>query len=222
MALSRVAVQKLYTRRADHYSPFLGACRSPRGFQALLERSRFLRPGLRVLDAGCGSGKATFVLLELLRQQQFDYQRVDAFDLTPAVLDRFQRVVGALGIARVRLCQADVLALGALPSSWTEYDLILSVSMLEYLPKEELSRALSGLRARLAPGGNMLVVITRKTAETKILIEWLWHAERYTKKELLLAFETAGFRDPSFLTFPWPYFWLNRASYVVAASRSSI
>lgn len=218
MALSRVAVQELYTRRADHYSAFIGAFQSPRGFHALLERSLLLRPGLRVLDAGCGSGKATFVLLETLQQNHFDYKKVDAFDLTPAQLDRFQRVVDVLGITRVRLYQADVLALEALPSSWTDYDLILSVSMLEYLRKEELSRALSGLRARLAPGGNLLVVITRKTPEAKVLIEWLWHAERYTKKELLLAFEEAGFRDPSFLTFPWPYSWLNRASYVVAAS----
>ena len=218
MALSSVAVQKLYTRRADHYRAFIGAFQSPRGFQALLERSLLLRPGLRVLDAGCGSGKATFVLLEALQQNHFDYKKVDAFDLTPAQLDRFQRVVDVLGITRVRLCQADVLALEALPSSWTDYDLILSVSMLEYLPKEELARALSSLRARLAPGGNMLVVITRKTPEAKVLIEWLWHAERYKKKELLLAFKNAGFRDPSFLTFPWPYFWLNRASYVVAAS----
>ena len=218
MALSSVAVQELYTRRADHYTAFIGAFQSPRGFQALLERSLLLRPGLRVLDAGCGSGKATFVLLEALQQNHFDYKKVDAFDLTPAQLDRFQRVVDVLGITRVRLCQADVLALEALPSSWTNYDLILSVSMLEYLPKEELSRALSGLRARLALGGNILVVITRKTPEAKVLIEWLWHAERYKKNELLLAFKKAGFRDPSFLTFPWPYFWLNRASYVVAAS----
>jgi len=218
VVLSGVAVQKLYTRRADHYSAFIGAFQSPRGFQALLKRSLFLRPGLRVLDAGCGSGKATFVLLEALRQDHFDYKKVDAFDLTPAMLDRFQRVVDALGVTGVRLRQADVLALEALPSSWKDYDLILSVSMLEYLPKEALSRALSGLRARLAPGGNILVVITRKTAETKVLIEWLWHAERYTKKELLAAFKKAGFRDPTFLTFPWRYFWLNRASYVVAAS----
>jgi ubiquinone/menaquinone biosynthesis C-methylase UbiE len=73
-----------------------------------------------VLDAGCGSGKATLVLLEALQQNRFDYKKVDAFDLTPALLDRFQRVVDALSISGVRLCQADVLALEALPSSWTD------------------------------------------------------------------------------------------------------
>lgn len=65
------------------------------------------------------------------------------------------------------------------------------------------------------------MVITRKTPETKVLIEWWWHAERYTKNELLRAFEEAGFRNPAFLKFPLRYTWLNRASYGVEA-RSAI
>jgi cyclopropane fatty-acyl-phospholipid synthase-like methyltransferase len=117
----------------------------------------------------------------------------------------------------VQLQQADVLALGTLPSSWTNYDLIVSASMLEYLPKRELSRALAGLSARLTPDGHIVVVITRKTPETKVLIDWWWHAERYTKNELLSAFAEAGFRNSVFVRFPWCYFWLNRANYVVVA-----
>jgi hypothetical protein len=99
------------------------------------------------------------------------------------------------GLSRVQLRQADVLALDTLPASWADYDLILSASMLEYLPKQELPRALHGLRARLAPNRHMLVVITRKTLETKALIEGWWHAELYTREELLCAFGQAGFQD---------------------------
>ena len=87
--------------------------------------------------------------------------------------------------------------------------------MLEYLPKHDLQRALTGLRARLAPDGHILVMITRKTLETKVLIDWWWHAERYTKNELLRAFDEAGLRTPVFRRFPWRYFWLNRANYVI-------
>ncbi len=43
--------------------------------------------------------------------------------------------------------------------------------------------------------GHILVIITKKTPETKILIEWWWHAERYTKRELLRAFEEAEFLE---------------------------
>ena len=89
--------------------------------------------------------------------------------------------------------------------------------MLEYLPKRDLPRAHAGLSSRLTPDGHILVMITRKTPETKVLIDWWWHAERHTKNELLHAFAEAGFRNSVFERSPWRYFWLNRANYVVEA-----
>ena len=219
MALSRSAVQELYTTGIDRYSSLIAAFRSQQGMQELLESSPLLRTGLRVLDAGCGFGMATFAFIEALRQKNLDYKSIDGFDLTRAMLSRFQEALEARGVTRVQLRQADVLALETLPSSWTNYDLILSTSMLEYLPKADLPRALQGLRTRLAPNGHGLVMITRKTPETKILMESGWHAQRYTKDELLLALEGAGFRDPVFRRIPWRYFWLNRGSYVFEARR---
>lgn len=217
MPLSRLAVQELHTKGIDRYSSFITAFESPKGIQALLQRSSLLRPGLRVLDAGCGFGVVTFAFLGALREKNLDYKSIDAFDLTPAMLCRFQNTLEARGITRVQVLQADVLALETLPPSWTNYDLVLSASMLEYLPKQDLPRALQGLHARMAPGGRILVLISRKTPETKVLIEWWWHAERYTKNELLRAFREAGFQDPAFLQFPLRYTWLNRATYAVEA-----
>jgi cyclopropane fatty-acyl-phospholipid synthase-like methyltransferase len=217
MSLSRLAVRDLYTRGIDRYSSFIAAFQSPQGIRELLQRSSLLRSGLRVLDAGCGFGVMTFAFLEALRQKNLDYKSIDAFDLTPAMVCRFQKTLEVRGVTRVQLLQADVLAIETLPPSWTNYDLILSASMLEYLPKQDLPRALQGLHARMAPGGRILVLITRKTPETKVLIEWWWHAERYTKNELLRAFEEAGFQDPAFLRFPMRYIWLNRATYAVEA-----
>jgi cyclopropane fatty-acyl-phospholipid synthase-like methyltransferase len=134
------------------------------------------------------------------------------------MLSRFQQEIERRRIERVQLCQADVMSMEALPPSWREYDLILSASMLEYLPKQDLPSALAGLRARLAVGGHMLVMITRKTPETRVLIEWVWKAERYTKCELIESFHRAGFRDLQWFRFPRKYFWLNRANYVVVAA----
>ena len=170
-----------------------------------------------MLDAGCGFGMATFAFLEALRERNLDYESVDAFDLTSAMLARFQSKLETRGVSRVQLQQADVLSLETLPPSWTNYDLIISASMLEYLAKEDLPRALAGLHGRLAPDGYILIVITRKTPETKVLVEWWWHAERYTKNELLRALDEGGFRTPVFQRFPWRYLWLNRANYVVEA-----
>jgi len=217
--LSRSAIQELYTVGIDRYSSFIGFFRSQQATQALLQSSDLLRPGLRVLDAGCGFGMVTFALLDVLQQRNFDYQRVDAFDLTPAMLARFRQTLETHGIPRVQLRQADVLALDTLPPSWTDYDLIVSASMLEYLPRQELPRALEALRTRLAPGGDILIVISRKVPETKALIQWWWHAERYTGRELRRIFEQAGIQDPEFRRFPARYFWLNRANYVVGTRR---
>jgi len=217
MQLTRLAIQELYTEGIDRYGAFIGFFRSRQAIQALLQGSDLLHPGLRVLDAGCGFGTVTFALLEALRQKNFNYQGVDAFDLTPAMLARFQQTLETHGITRVQLRQADVLALETLPPSWTDYDLILSASMLEYLPRPELPRVLEVMRARLAPGGHILVVITRKVPETKALIQWWWQAERYTAKELRRTFEQAGFHYPVFRRFPRRYFWLNRANYVIEA-----
>ncbi|HXE91726.1 MAG TPA: class I SAM-dependent methyltransferase [Terriglobales bacterium] len=219
MSLSRQAVQELYTQGIDRYHSFISAFQSPEGMKALLQSSTLMRPGLRVLDAGCGFGMATFALIEALRAKSLDYQRIDAFDLTPAMLLRFRRELEARDIAGVQLRQADVLALDTLPATWTDYDLILSASMLEYLPRLELPRALEALRARLAPDGHLLVVITCKTPETKVFIEWLWGAERYGKQELHHAFEQAGFQNLTFRRFPWRFAWLNRANYVIEARR---
>lgn len=91
--------------------------------------------------------------------------------------------------------------------------------MLEYLPKRDLPRALAALRSRLSPEGKLIIMITRKTPETKVLVEWLWHANRYTQPELLHALTQAGLRNPVFLQFPTRYFWLNRANYVVKVER---
>jgi len=217
MLLSRSAVQELYTKRLDYYSAFIATFQSPQGMRALLRRSPLLRPGLRVLDAGCGFGMVTFAFLEALGEKKLDYRILDAFDLTPAMLARFRSELEIRGITRVQLQQADVLALETLPPSWTNYDLIVSASMLEYLPKEDLPRALAALHARLAVDGHILAMVTRKTPETKVLIDWWWHAERYSKNELRSAFAETGFRTPVFRRFSWRYFWLNRANYVIEA-----
>lgn len=208
-------VQELYTAKADAYLSFSSIFRYGEGLRALFAASGLLRPSLRVLDAGCGFGTTAYALVEALRERNFSYQTIDAFDLTPAMLARFRATLDAHPITDVHLRQADVLRLEELPSSWSDYDLILSTSMLEHLPKEELSSALSSLRSRLAQNGALLVVITRKNLMTKFLIEGWWHARRYSRRDLQGAFAAAGFRNVVFRRFPFRYFWLNTANYAV-------
>lgn len=217
-----LVVQKLYTDRLTTYRRFISFFRSQDAQRALLESLGLLRPNLRVLDAGAGFGTASFALLDALRRRGIAPETLDGFDLTPAMLARFQRELDLRGITRVRPKQANVLELDhQLPSSWSNYDLIISSSMLEYVARPDLSKALSALRARLAPHGTLLVIITRKNWITKILIELWWRAERYSQQELRDSFATAGFRDLVFSRFPFQYFWHNFSNHVVVAKRGS-
>src|SRR5215475_9163783 len=158
-----LVAEKLYTESLTTYRRFISFFRSRDALRTLFEYTGLLRPNLRILDAGAGFGTATFSLLEAFRRRHIHPETIDGFDLTPAMLARFRAELNSRCIDQVRLKQANVLDLDQqLPSSWTNYDLIVSASMLEYVGRAELSKALSALGARLAGQGTLLVVITRK------------------------------------------------------------
>jgi hypothetical protein len=90
--------------------------------------------------------------------------------------------------------------------------------MLEHLSPEELPVALANLRARMKPGGRIVMMVTRTSFETKVLIEWCWNAGSYTQEELEAACLEAGFHDLKVPRFPLPYWWLNRGNVVIEAT----
>lgn len=207
--------KQLYTERIDTYLAFNSLFRSPQALHAFFKSYDGLRADLRVLDAGCGTGAATMALLKALRSRRLGLAALDAFDLTPAMLNRFRQDLERDSISDVRLCEANVLELEKLPQDWTNYDLIVSVAMLEYVPKPKLVTALSALRVRLAPQGRVLLFITRRNWVTKILIEMSWQANRYTRDELIHAFASADLGRPAFRQFPPSYFWQNVWAHVL-------
>ena len=211
-------VRDLYTRRVDAYLAFNTASRYAQSLRAFFKGCELLRPRLRVLDAGCGTGTATFALLEALQQKHSPVESIDGFDLTPAMLARFQSPLASMKVAKVRLLEANVLDLERLPPDWTHYDLVISAAMLDYVPRPELPRALAALRARLAPDGSLLIFISRKTWVNRFLIERLWKANCYTREQLEAAFQTARLANVRFKRFPAPYFWQNWWGHIVLAS----
>ncbi|HEX5648380.1 MAG TPA: class I SAM-dependent methyltransferase [Steroidobacteraceae bacterium] len=206
--------KQLYTDKADTYLKFNALFRSRQALQAFFKTYDGLRPGLRVLDAGCGAGDATLALTQALRRRRLEVAEICAFDLTPAMLSRFRQALARENVQGVQLFEADVLELQRLPPEWTNFDLIVSVAMLEYVPRPALATALAALRARLAREGRLLVFITRRNWVTKPLIETLWHAHRYTRDEVRSAFESAGLGTPRFRRFPASHFWQNVWAHV--------
>ena len=198
-------LRRLFTERADSYVRFIRSVGYPVALRAYFAHCPFLRPGLRILDAGCGTGVVSLAVRHALLRRGFGSAGIDAFDLTPAMLDRFRQALAARSIVDVHLAEANVLALDALPAAWTGYDLIVSASMLEYVPRASLPTALAGLRARLNETGAMVLFITRRNWLMRPLIGHWWHSNLYTRPELLAAFRQAGFGEIAFGRFPLAY-----------------
>src|SRR5262245_10879152 len=122
--------RQLFTERRDVYARFIRAMRYPQGPRAFWRASPLLRPGLRLLEAGCGTGALTFGVWDAAARRGIDLGRFDAFDLTPAMLDRLGVSLQRRHVTAIRLAEANVLHLDALPADWRDYDLIVSASML--------------------------------------------------------------------------------------------
>ncbi|MFN8545632.1 MAG: class I SAM-dependent methyltransferase [Candidatus Binatia bacterium] len=215
------AVQRLYTEKAAFYHRFfVDLLGYGRGLEVLLARSGYLRPGLRVLDAGCGTGILTRNLHDLARAAGIAPVTFHGFDLTPAMLAIFERWIAEHGATDIALRQADVLRLDDLPSDWRDFDLIVSSAMLEYLPRDRLVDALRGLGGRLRRDGVLFVCITRRNVLMKWLIEWWWEANMYERAELEQTFTAAGL-VAKFGRFPFPYRHLDLWGHVIEARRAS-
>jgi cyclopropane fatty-acyl-phospholipid synthase-like methyltransferase len=210
---------QFFTKRARAYSRFIRLVGYQQGLRAYLTRSPLLRPGIRVLDAGCGTGALVLALHDAFVARELPRVALRAFDLTPAMLDQLRATVQARGIAAIELAQADVLALQSLPVGWRDFDLIVTASMLEYVPRDQFVAAISGLRALLNDGGSLLLFVTRDNWLMRPLIGRWWRSNLYSARQLTEAFASAGFSAVAFRRFPPLYRYLESWGHVIEAER---
>ncbi|WP_085811047.1 bifunctional 2-polyprenyl-6-hydroxyphenol methylase/3-demethylubiquinol 3-O-methyltransferase UbiG [Sphingomonas sp. TZW2008] len=168
--------RRVYDRMAEHDSTHWWY-RARRDILAdYLTREGRLPAKARILEIGCGTGHNLPMLAA--------FGEVDAIEIDPA----------ARGIAGQRLGKpvgdSPLPSLSGVPDA--HYDLIAVLDVVEHI--EDDVAALAAMRARLAPGGKLLITVPAH--------QWMWsahdvvnhHHRRYSKSTLVKAIEAAGLR----------------------------
>lgn len=168
-----------------------------------------LRPGMSVLDVGCGPGTITADLAALVAPGT-----LTAVESAPAVLEQAREVVAERGLDNVTLAVDDVHALGFADDT---FDVVHAHQVLQHVP--DPVRALREMRRVCRPGG---VVAARDGdyasmawhPDTPGLDEWLDLYRRVTRanggdpdagRRLLSWAQQAGFDDVAPSASAWCY-----------------
>jgi 2-polyprenyl-3-methyl-5-hydroxy-6-metoxy-1,4-benzoquinol methylase len=201
--MTKNPIQKLYADRASSYQrlfvDFLGWGRE---LETFFRSADYLHPHSKILDAGCGTGIITRILYKLARDKGHGELKFHAFDLTQNMLEIFQQWIAEQAAENIEVQQADVLEIDSLPSHWKGYDLIITSTMLEYLPKDKVRSALYNLKELLGSKGTLLVIMTKRNFITRWLAEKSWKTNLYKESEIQTFFEDAGFDKIEFKGFP--------------------
>ncbi len=148
---------------------------------------RSLSGGARVLDLGCGPGQDTRYLASR------GFQPV-GFDAVRPFLE-WARVRHR----ETRLVQGDIIELPFRPHAFTA---AWAAASLIHLPKRDVRRALTELRAIMTPGGRLAATFVHGTASGVLTRGWLpgRYFSRWTKAELASAVARAGWEIESLTT----------------------
>ncbi len=169
--------RRVYDRMAEHDSTHWWY-RARRDILAdFLTREGKLPAQAKILEIGCGTGHNLPMLAR--------FGEVDAIEIDPA----------ARAIASQRLGKpvgsAPLPELPGVPNG--HYDLIAVLDVVEHIADDVA--ALAAMRARLAPGGKILIAVPAH--------QWMWsahdvvnhHHRRYSKGSLVKAIRAAGLRE---------------------------
>ncbi|RJP20312.1 MAG: class I SAM-dependent methyltransferase [Candidatus Abyssobacteria bacterium SURF_5] len=153
-----------------------------------------LKEGMRILDAGIGTG---FLTVNLLREASEPLE-VFGLDFSPGMLLGLNRRLTRLGLERrVRLHLADMRQM---PFADASFDLVITSAAMEYLP--EVWEGISECGRVLRPGGKLLFIATRNSLMGK-MIAATWRNKVLEPAHVIRGMNQAGITAIETLRFPW-------------------
>ena len=162
----------IYAVEEDHWWH-----RGMRRITATLLGERLRRPGLRLLDAGCGTGGFLRFALD-----DGSLERAAGVDISSAGIE----------LARTRVPEADlhVAPVWEVPFEDRTFDLIVMNDVLQHLPEDRVGATFEELRRLQAPDGALLVRTGGALRHRRERDDW----RAYDRRTLAGTIEGGGFR----------------------------
>jgi ubiquinone/menaquinone biosynthesis C-methylase UbiE len=168
-----------------------------------------LQEGEHVLEVACGTGRATVALARLVGPKG----KVEALDLTEAMLQQARQKIQALGLSeRVEFKAGDAKHL---PYPDSLFDVLYNSYMFDLLAVDQFEPILTEFRRVLKPGGRLVLVNMSKNRPEKIWFEslyergWMGACRPVLLKDFVqrVGFEEVQrrYRKSSALVLPLPF-----------------
>ncbi len=116
----------------------------------MIERSG-IKPGMTVLDLGCGSGAFTTFMARKVGEEG----KVYAVDIQPAMLQQLERKLAKIENQDIRNIELKLASAYDLPFEDESLDLVYMITVLQEIPDK--GRALREIERTLKPGGILAV-----------------------------------------------------------------
>lgn len=129
-------------------------------------------PGLRVLNAGCGSGEMSSLLAQRASWH------IDAIDIDPEAIRLSQQIKESQGLANITVTRASIE-----DHPGRDYDVIISNDVLEHIENDTL--AMEKLSEMLVPGGILCISVPALQWLFGQHDEMLGHYRRYSRRILM-------------------------------------
>lgn len=167
-----------------------------------------IKPGARVLDAGCGGGRFSLSLLASLKKKNIETV-IDAFDISEEMLKKAEKRAKRVKLRQgIKLYYADsrnlAYAKEFIDGKVTEktvsfqdnlYDVVICSGMLEHIPPEDTATTIEDLTRVLKPEGKFVFLFVRNNKLGRLTGKFFHCAQLIDEKNTIEQFYSSGIRD---------------------------